>query len=168
MFSGTVSEPGTVTVHVYPGEEAKGTEAGTYEVTLAAAGKWEVTASPQLADGVYTAVGDRAERARRTQPGTSEPRTFEIDTHAPAVTLEAVPTPTGNVHPSFSGTASETKAVTVKVYKGATATGSPVATTEGPVSGGHWKTPSLSATLETGEYTAVAGQRELDRQRRRP
>ncbi len=156
-FSGTVSEPGPVTVHVYAGKEAKGTEAGTYEVTVAAAGKWEVTASPGLADGTYTAVATELS-GLGNEPGASESRTFEINTQPPEVTLEGVPTPSKNTSPSFSGTASETKNVMVKVYKGTTATGSPVATAEGPVSGGHWKTPSLSATLETGKYTAVAGE----------
>ena len=155
-FSGTVSEAGRVTVQVYGGKEARGTVAGTYEVT-AAAGKWEVTASPALADGTYTAVATEPS-GLGNDPGTSESQTFEIDTHAPEVTLEGVPTPSNNTNPSFSGTASETKNVTVRVYKGPTATGSPVATAEGAVSGGHWKTPSLATTLQTGEYTAVAGE----------
>ena len=154
-FSGTVSEPGPVTVHVYPGKEAKGTEAGTYEVTVLAAGKWEVMASPQLPDGTYTAVATEPS-GLTNEPGTSESRTFEIDTHAPEVALAGVPTPTNETNPSFSGTASETKNVTVKVYKGPTATGSPVATVEGAVSGGHWKSPSLATTLTTNTYTAVA------------
>ncbi len=156
-FSGSVNEPGTVTVHVYPGKEAKGTEAATYEVTEAAAGEWEVTASPALGDGTYTAVATEPS-AIGNSPGRSEPRTFQIDTHTPEVTLEGVPTPSNNTNPSFSGTASETKNVTVKVYKGPTATGSPVATVEGAVSGSHWKTPSLATTLTTNTYTAVAGE----------
>ena len=156
-FSGSVNEPGKVTVHLYAGKEAKGTESAKYEVTEATAGEWEVTASPALPDGTYTAVATEPS-AIGNSPGKSETRTFEIDTHAPGVTLEAVPTPSKNTNPSFSGTASETKNVTVRVYKGATATGSPIATAEGPVSGGHWKTASLAATLGTGEYTAVAGE----------
>ncbi len=156
-FSGSVSEAGTVKVRVFKGKEAKGTVAGSYEVAVAAAGEWEVTASPALEKGVYTAQASE-QSAIGNGAGTSASRTFEIETEPPEVTLEAVPTPTNNTHPSFSGTASETKNVTVKVYKGATATGSPVATAEAPVSGGHWKTPSLVTTLGSNEYTAVAGQ----------
>ncbi len=55
-FRGDVSEAGTVTVHVYPGKEAKGTEAGKYNVTTSAAGEWAVVATPALPNGTYTAV----------------------------------------------------------------------------------------------------------------
>ncbi len=156
-FSGTVSEAGTVTVRVFKGKEPKGTEAGSYEVTAAAAGKWEVVAAPELADGAYTAVASEL-GVLGNEAGTSASRSFEIDTKPPAVTLEAVPTPSKNANPSFGGTASETKNVTVKVYKGTTATGSPVATTEGAVSSGNWHTSALATTLITGTYTAVAGE----------
>ena len=50
--------------------------------------------------------------------GKSEPRTFVVNTEPPEVTLAAVPTPSNDTTPSFSGTASESLPVTVKVYKG--------------------------------------------------
>ena len=59
-----------------------------------------------------------------------------VDTEPPEVTLGTVPTPSNDVTPSFSGTASETLPVTVKVYKGSKAEGPSVATAEGAVSGG--------------------------------
>ena len=88
--------------------------------------------------------------------GKSETRTFVINTDPPEVTLRTVPTPSNNTKPSFSGTASETLPVTVKIYKGTKAEGSPVATAEGPVKTGKWGSVSSSTTLTSGTYTAVA------------
>ena len=50
--------------------------------------------------------------------GKSEARTFVINTEAPEVTLATVKTPSNDTTPSFSGTASESLPVTVRVYKG--------------------------------------------------
>ena len=87
-----------------------------------------------------------------------------VDTEPPEVTLGTVPTPSNDVTPSFSGTASESLPVTVKVYKGSKAKGSPAATAEGAVSGGKWGPVSSSTTLSSGTYT-VGSREKLDQQR---
>ena len=154
-FHGKASEAGPVTVHVYPGKEAKGTETASYSVTLAAPGEWEVVASPALANGVYTVIATEPSGLGNAE-GKSETRTFEVDTNPPEVTLNSVTTPSNNTKPSFSGTASETLPVTIKIYSGSKAEGSPVATAEAAVSGGKWGPISSSTGLTSGTYTAVA------------
>ena len=65
-------------------------------------------------------------------------------------------TPSNNTKPAFSGTASESLPVTVKIYSGSKVEGSPVATAEGPVSSEKWGPVSSSTVLTSGTYTAVA------------
>ena len=154
-FHATVTEAGPVTVHLYSGKEAKGTEIAKYTVTATAPGEWGVVASPALEDGVYTALATEPS-ALGNGEGESETRTFEIDTEPPEVTLNSVPTPSNTTKPSFSGTASESLPVTVKIYSGPKVEGSPVASAEGPVSGGKWGAISSTTTLTSGTYTAVA------------
>ncbi len=72
------------------------------------------------------------------------------------MTLNPVTTPSNNTKPTFSGTASESLPVTVKIYSGSKVEGSPVASAEGPVSGGKWGAISSSTPLTNGIYTAVA------------
>ncbi len=67
-----------------------------------------------------------------------------------------MPTPSNITKPSFSGTASETLPVTVKIYSGSKVEGSPVATAEGAVSSEKWGPVSSSTVLPSGTYTAVA------------
>ena len=96
--------------------------------------KWgPVSSSTVLTSGTYTAVAEE-DSSLGNGAGKSETRTFVINTNPPEVTLAAVPTPSNNTKPSFSGTAGESLPVTVKIYKGTKAEGSPVATAEGPVS----------------------------------
>jgi hypothetical protein len=90
--------------------------------------------------------------------GASKPVTFTIDTAAPAVTLNAPLSPSGNRAPSFSGAASDHTPVTVDIYKGATAQGAAVASAQGEAAGGRWVSVKASPSLSWGEYTAVARQ----------
>ncbi len=154
-FSGTASESLPVTVKVYKGSKVEGSPVATAEGTVASK-KWgPVSSLTLLTSGTYTAVAEEAS-SLGNPTGKSETRTFVINTSPPEVTLQAVPTPSNNTKPSFSGTAGESLPVTVKVYKGATATGSPVATAEGPVKTGKWGAVSSSTPLTSGTYTAVA------------
>ena len=123
----------------------------------AASGEWAIVASSPLAEGFYTAVATEPS-AMGNGTGESETRSFEVVTKPPEVTLEPVPTPSNDTNPSFSGTANETKNVVVKVYKGAGAEGTVVATAEAAVSGGEWHTSNLATKLESATYTAVAGE----------
>jgi hypothetical protein len=153
-FKGT-AEPGEVIVHVYEGSKAEGKEAATLKATPSS-GKWSVTPGKALEDGVYTAIAEEPS-AIENPPGLSSPSTFEIDTQSPTVTLTGPKSPSNNTKPSFSGTATDTEPVTVKIYKGAVASGTPVATLSGAtVSEGKWGPVSPSTALEEGEYTAQA------------
>ena len=154
-FSGTASESDAVTVRIYKGSEAEGTVVATVEAEVTSR-NWSSSAlSKPLANGEYTAQAGEPSSLGNAE-GKSEPRTFVVDTEPPEVTLGTVPTPSNDVTPSFSGTASESLPVTVKVYKGSKAEGSPVATAEGAVSGGKWGPVSSSTTLSSGTYTVVA------------
>ena len=128
-FRGSVSEPGTVTIHVHEGTTTSGKVVATFEG--AASGEWAIVASSPLAEGTYTAVASEL-GVLGNGTGESESRTFEIDTHAPEVTLEGVPTPTNNTHPSFSGTATKRKRDREGLQR-RDRHGLRVATAEGPV-----------------------------------
>ena len=158
-FSGTTNEWGTetklVVVSIYSGPTTAGKLAE--KVTVApTGGSWEVRGG-QLEDGEYTVVATQ-ESGIGNGPGQSKPVTFTIDTKPPTVTLKPFPTPSSDKRPAFSGTASEGEPVTLKIYSGATATGTPIRSIEALVSEGQWFSGKLeeSEHLEWGEYTAVA------------
>jgi hypothetical protein len=99
------------------------------------------------------------ESAIGNKTGESPPVKFTIDTTAPKVTLKPVAkSPSNNTLPSFAGTASDTKPVTVQIYEGEKAEGTVLATAIGTVTAGGWtsapSTPALPAGNRT--YTAVA------------
>ena len=117
-FAGRASESAPVTIQIYAGSTAEGPV-----ISMAAAtgngGEWSSgRASPALASGQYTAVA--TQKSLLGNPaGTSEPRTFEVDTASPTVTLNAVTSPSNNTAPSFTGTASDTTPVVVHIYNAA-------------------------------------------------
>ena len=154
-FGGTASEQTPVTVEIFKGTTATGSAVALASAT-GTGGTWSSgAASPGLASGTYTAIA-RQKSELANPDGLSEPRTFVIDTSAPAVKLEAVAALSNNATPTFKGTASDTEAVTVSVYAGSTTTGSPVATATGPVAAGSFTTAGAAPVLATGSYTAVA------------
>jgi hypothetical protein len=76
----------------------------------------------------------------------------------PTVTL-APPAPlSNNTTPSFSGTATDSTPVSVKLYHGSSATGTPAWSTSTSVSGGSWVTSAVSPPLADGQYTVIAAQ----------
>jgi large repetitive protein len=159
-FTGEASESGEVTVEVFAGAKAEGTPvASAKDVAEPNVGgfAWSAGLTAALADGEYTAIA-KQQSAIGNEAGTSSPVSFSIDTKPPEVTLDPPRSPSSNHFPSFSGTASEGAPVTVDVYRGATATGSPVAKIEAEVAGGEWTTGRPSESLEYGEYVAVARQ----------
>jgi hypothetical protein len=85
---------------------------------------------------------------------------FTIDTTPPAVTLSPPAAATNDNTPSLSGTAGaapgDVGSVTVEIYSGTTASGTPLQTIPASVSGGSWA--ATAATLPDGTYTARAGQ----------
>jgi large repetitive protein len=158
LFSGTASEGTPVTVEVFKGTSATGSAIAIASAT-GTRGAWTSgAASPALTSGTYTAIARQKSELPPNPDGLSEPRTFVIDTSAPAVKLEAVPALSNNTTPTFTGTASDTPAVTVSVYAGSATSGTPVATAAGSVAAGSFTSAATSPALGTGSYTAVARQ----------
>lgn len=83
-----------------------------------------------------------------------------VDIASPTVTLDQPTTPSRDARPLFTGSASDTsEEVTVQIYAGATATGSPVSMSTAKVSSGHrWRSRKPSPALSNGQYTATATQ----------
>src|SRR6201987_1406261 len=114
-------------------------------------------ASPALEDGTYTAVAEQ-ESAFGNGPGFSGERTFTVHAGKPAVTLNAVSSPTNDATPSFSGTASEKTGVTVYVFAAGNVGGTVLAEAHATGTGSSWSSGAASPALEDGTYTAVAEQ----------
>jgi hypothetical protein len=156
-FSGEATETTTVTIDIYAGSTASGAVVSTAAATGTGHAWTSGHASPALTSGEYTAVA--------TQPssfgnpaGVSSPVRFEVDTSSPTVTLTQ-PAPLSNqATPSFTGTATALTTVTVEIYKGATVSGSVVATATATGTGGIWSSGKASPALPSGQYTAVATQ----------
>src|SRR5258708_594189 len=152
-FSGTASETTGVTVSIYEGSSVSGSPVAEAHAS-GTGGSWSSGgAGPALADGTYTAVAEQ-ESAFGDGPGSSEERTFTVDTKPPSVTLNEIASPSGDISPSFTGTASDTTAVTVHVFKGT----NEVTTATAPGTGGAWSSGATESTLGEGSYTAVATQ----------
>jgi hypothetical protein len=156
-FGGEASETTTVTVKIYEGGKAEGTVVSTATAS-GTGGAWSSgEASPALSSGTYTAIA--------TQPssfgnpaGKSNSVTFTINTASPTVTLTGPPSPSNNTKPSFSGTASESTTVTVKIYEGFAAEGTVVSSATASGTGGGWSSGEASPALSSGTYTAIATQ----------
>ena len=69
------------------------------------------------------------------------------------MTLNALPSPSGNVTPSFSGTASDHTPVTVDIYAGPRAEGPVVASVTAEADGGEWRLGQTRAPLCRGANT---------------
>jgi hypothetical protein len=158
-FEGSASETMPVTVHIYAGPKAQGSEVAKAAATVTG-GKWKSeAASPALADGEYTAVATQPS-SLGNNPGTSPPVTFEVDTKPPTVTLNQPETPSKNTTPTFTGTASASTQVVIHIFEGATTHGTERATATASGNGANWKSSAASPALAGGDrtYTAVAEQ----------
>ena len=149
----------TVTVRIYAGSTAAGTPVQTLTTTANGA-TWSATVSAPLGDGQYTA---QAEQDDNEGPGFSSPVTFSVDTTAPAVTVTAPATGSASnvATPTLSGAAGtasgDDSTVTVRVYGGGAALGTPVQTLTTTAVGATWSA-TASAPLGNGQYTAQAEQ----------
>ena len=150
----------TVTVKLYAGTGTGGTLARTLTATRSG-GTWSVTAGSAVSAGTYTAVAQQQDALGNA--GESAPRTFTVDPPGPNVTLTspAPGTVTGDSTPAFSGASGtgpdDLPGVTVKIYSGGSATGTPVQTRS--ASGATWSV-SASPALADGTYTAQAEQQD--------
>ena len=134
-FAGTASENGTeVVVHILEGtkEVAKG------KATVGA-DTWSAAPESALPTGEHSYKVYATEvSGLGNAEGKSAEVSFELDTEPPHVTLDALPTPSSNREPAFSGTASEDSEVTVDIHEGANAGGAIVASTTATVEDGEW------------------------------
>jgi hypothetical protein len=166
LFSGHASTAGadsdTVNVEIYrPVSGGPDELVQTRSVVRSSVdGSWSVAASPALADGHYVAYATQDDSNADT--AYSAPRSFTVDATAPGVTLTSPSTaqPTNDTTPTLSGGAGtdtgDSATVTVKLYAGSSASGSPVQTLPATRSGGSW---SIEPTaLADGTYTARAEQ----------
>jgi hypothetical protein len=147
-----------VRLKIYPGASATGSPLRTIDATLLA-GNWSAGPVATLPDGTYTARAEQLDEAGNT--GFSAPSTFTVDTVAPAVSMAAPAPLTNEATPIFAGkagiAAGDEAVVQVKVYAGATASGSPLETIETtPVAGSWSATPA--GPLADGVYTVEAQQ----------
>lgn len=133
-FNGTAGmQPGdqaTVSVDVYSGASASGSPLETLTGQAGPDGSYSVQPSSPLAQGTYTAQAQQSDAAGNV--GVSSANTFTVDTTPPVVSLTAPADDsyTNNTVPSFAGTAGtqpgDQATVTVDVYSGSSASGSPV------------------------------------------
>jgi large repetitive protein len=98
----------------------------------------------------YTALAS-TESAIGNEIGKSAPWTFVVDTEAPSVQLNQPPSPSNELSPTFSGTASEEGEVVVHVMEGATE----VAKASEHTSHGEWSA-TLAKPLPEGEHQFAA------------
>src|SRR6185437_13164837 len=79
-------------------------------------GKWSATLSKALAVGKHSYTAFATEKsAIGNGEGESPPVGFEVNTEAPAVTLNQPASPSKNTAPSFSGSSSEAGEVEVQI-----------------------------------------------------
>ena len=147
----------SVDVTVYDGSAVGGTVAAS-EVVSVSGSTWSFTPSKALAQGTYTAQATQEDKAGNLGKSTSV--TFTVDTTPPAVTINAVPTPTKDTTPTFSGAGGEASgdqpSVTVKIYKGIPEEGVILQSAGVPVSAGLWS--YTASTLSEGSYTMQVSQ----------
>jgi hypothetical protein len=156
-FTGTASDTTQVTIAIYKGSKPEGTVVST-TTAPGTGGAWASSnASPALGKGQYTAIA--AQPSSLGNPtGKSSPVTFEVDPNSPTVTLNKPPSPSNNTTPTFTGTASDTEPVTIRVYKGTKVEGTPVSSAVAEGNGGAWSSGGASPSLSSGTYIATATQ----------
>ncbi|MDQ3890478.1 MAG: Ig-like domain-containing protein, partial [Actinomycetota bacterium] len=163
-FRGTAgAAPGdgdTVKVSVFTGASASGVPLQVLETKRGEGGGYAVDASSPLGDGTYTAQAEQ--RGLGGLVGRSASNTFVVDTQPPVATIDspASGASTPQATPTFRGTAGtapgDGQDVTLYVYAGASAAGTPVSTVTTRAVGSQW---SATATpLREGTYTAHAEQ----------
>ncbi len=130
-------------------------------------GKWSGPSGLALPNGTYTVLAEQSDEAGNR---TERIATFTIATTAPVVTLSTSGFKGSEPHllaeptPSFSGTGAtkpeDGKTITVKIYSGTSASGTPARTLTGSLSGSAWTAGPIptAEALEDGIYTAQAEQ----------
>ncbi|HXP36436.1 MAG TPA: Ig-like domain-containing protein, partial [Solirubrobacteraceae bacterium] len=164
-FSGsTGNAPGdssSVTIEIFSGDSVSGEPAQKLSVERSGSSWTTGSSGPRLPNGTYTV--DVSEGDSVGNVGTSTPVTFSIDSPSPIVTLAALPRFIGYTTPAFSGGAQASEAepsVTLKVWRGTSASGTLVTSVSAPESAGLWSVAPIAA-LPEGTYTAQAEQADV-------
>jgi hypothetical protein len=159
------------TVTLYAGTTTETTPAQTLDQTAEGECSWVTAPAAALEPGTYTAQasgrrwwleGEEGEEALKKEELSSQPVTFTVDTAAPSPAL-AAPSPGAALVGSslavsgFAGTAQgDLPAVTVQVFAGGEAAGTPVEAIEAQSHEGVWS--GTLAGLAPGGYTLLAQQ----------
>ena len=121
-------------------------------------GAWTVSASG-LSDGAYTARVTQSDWAGNASTSSSVSFTVDTTTPAPTVTTPSttyVNSATASLAGAAGNAAGDSTTVTVKVYSGGAASGSPIQTLTPTRSAATWST--TPASLSDGTYTVTATQ----------
>jgi large repetitive protein len=164
-FSGSTGnatgDSSSVAIEIFTGESISGEPAQKLSVERSGSSWTTGGNGPRLPNGTYTV--DVSEGDSVGNVGVSAPVTFSIDSPSPTVTLNALPRFIDYTSPAFSGGAQASEAepsVTLKVWKGTSASGTLVASASAPESAGLWSLASIAA-LPEGTYTAQAEQADV-------
>jgi hypothetical protein len=136
-----------------------GTAVQSKTVKVGADGTWTMTADA-LPEGSY--VFQASQGSSNGQSTVTDPVSFSVDKTAPAPAVGGVGfgDKTRDATPLLAGTAGvaagDAAALTIKLYAGKTATGTPVQTLPASVANGAWN--AQAAALKDGAYTAVVAQ----------
>lgn len=163
----------TVEVRLHSGTSATGQALQRLTGNVAANGTWSVTAS-KLADGTYTARATQQDAAGNTgtstvtftvKVGSTPPPPPPSDTTAPVVSISSPSTgaTVDTSRPTISGkggtTYGDQGTVSVSVYSGSSATGTPAQTANATLAkDGTWSV--TTSTLADGTYTVRATQKD--------
>jgi len=163
-FSGAAGsdfgDSATVTVRVWSGQTATGNPVETLSTQRSGAG-YSVTASPPLANGIYTARSEQDDQAGDV--GLSDQVTFTVHNIAPAVSLARLSVkPLITSTPVLKGTAGvasgDSALVGIAVWSGASIQGSAIRYLVAKRSAdGSWSV-RVTPGLADGRYTAEAAQ----------
>jgi large repetitive protein len=151
----------SVTIEIFAGEAASGEPAQKFSVERSGSSWTTAGSGPRLPNGTYTVDVSEVDSAGNV--GIGAPVTFSIDSPSPIVTLSALPRFIGYTSPAFSGSAQASEAepsVTLKVWKGTSASGTLVDSASVPESAGLWSLAPIAA-LPEGTYTAQAEQADV-------
>jgi hypothetical protein len=168
-FSGTAGVAGgdstTVIVKIYTGSTPTGAPIQTLTATRGAGGAYSVDASTALAEGTYTGRAEQVDDAGNL--AFSSANTFVVtfgDTTPPVVTLTSPVngSTTTDMTPAFSGVGGiaegDSTTVTIKIYAGTAAAGTPVQTLTTTRDGSTGNYSVDAAFLDAFTYTARAQQ----------
>jgi hypothetical protein len=151
-----------VTVEIFKGEStAPANFEQSFTVTRSGSSWSSGSKGPRLSNGTYTVRVTQTDSVGHTGASPPPPVTFEVASPAPSVTLHELPRFIGDATPSFTGSAdisADAKPeVTLKIWRGTSASGSMVESASAAAKGAAWSLGPVGALVD-GTYTAQAEQ----------